>query len=310
MREERNALAALLTFAASCTIFAVIHIFGFARTSTEVASNVERLSTFGQNPNTLARHLGVAVLILIGLSYGRRKPAFPFSIVVWPFVALILFAIESTGARGGVLALGAGLLFFALGGEGPAARIRNIVVVVLAISFCLWMVLQSETMAQRFERSYDEGSMAQRENLYPAAWKMVLERPLLGFGPTLNMWELGSRVGEPDHPFRDTHDLLLEILTVTGALGAIPFFAGVLLCLYSAWIGRWGPEGVLPLATMVAILVSNIGANLLYDKFYWLLMAYALASKDTWSDRYRAMHDFGDSGYSRSSTSERLSVNL
>jgi O-antigen ligase len=232
------------------------------------------------------------VLILIGLSYGRRKPAFAYSIVVWPLVALILYALQTTGARGGLIALGSGLLFFSLGGEGVATRVRNIGVVLLAITFCIWMALQSETMAQRFEKSFDEGSMAQRENLYPAAWKMVVDRPLLGWGPTLNMWELGSRVGEPDHPFRDTHDLLLEILTVSGVFGAIPFFAGVFLCLHSSWRGQKGAEGVLPLATTVAILVSNVGANLLYNKVYWLLIAYALASKDQWSDKNQPERSF------------------
>jgi O-antigen ligase len=278
MREQRTAQAALLTLAASCIILAVIHILGFARTSTEVASNIERLSTFGQNPNTLARHLSFGALTLVGLGYGRRKRAFAGPIIVWPFVLLILMAIESTGARGGVIALGAGLLFLGLGGEGPAERMRNIVIVALAISFAVWLSFRSETMVQRFEKSIDEGSMAQRENLYPVAWKMFLDRPLLGWGPTLNMWELGSRVGETDHPFRDTHNLLLEVLTVTGVVGAIPFFAGIFLCLLSAWNSRAGPEGVLPLAAIVAILVANVGANLHYNKLFWLVLAYALAS--------------------------------
>jgi hypothetical protein len=65
---------------------------------------------------------------------------------------------------------------------------------------------------------------------------------------------------------------------VTGVVGAIPFFAGIFLCLLSAWNSRAGPEGVLPLAAIVAILVANVGANLHYNKLFWLVLAYALAS--------------------------------
>lgn len=278
MRDQRTAQAALLTLAASCIILAGIHILGLARTTTEIASNIERLSTFGQNPNSLARHLSFGALTLVGLGYGRSKRALRVPLLIWPFVLLLIMAIESTGARGSVIALAAGLLFFVLGGEQPAARIRNIVIVALALSFAIWMSLRSETMVQRFEKSIDEGSMAQRENLYPTAWKMFLDRPLLGWGPTLNMWELGTRVGEADHPFRDTHNLLLEVLTVTGVIGAIPFFVGVFLCLLAAWNARAGPEGVLPLAAIVAILVANVGANLHYNKLFWLVLTYALAS--------------------------------
>lgn len=278
LREQRSAKIALLTFAASCTILAVVHLSGIARTTTEVGSNVLRLSTFGQNPNALGRHLALGIIALVGIAYGRNKRAFRPTVVVWPLVVLILMALASTGARGGILALGTGLLVFAIGGKTSAQRVRNVLVVMLAIGFCVWVSLRSETMERRFVRTIDEGSMAQRENLYPIAWRMFLDKPLLGWGPTINMWELGSRVSEHDHPFRDTHDLLLELLTVAGAIGSTPFLIGILLCIRGAWRGRTGAEGVLPLAMMVAILVANVGANLHYDKLYWLLMAYAMAS--------------------------------
>ena len=278
LREDRTAKGAVLSLAAAGVLLALIHLLGVARTTTEIASNVERLSTFGQNPNTLGRHLSLGLLALIGIAYSRRKAPFRPAFVVWPMVLLVLMAITSTGSRGSLIALGAGLLVFALGKDGAAARFRNVLVVAAAIGLAIWVSYRSETMEQRFERTLNEGSLAHREDIYPVAWKMVLDRPLLGWGPTINMWELGSRIGEPDHRFRDTHNLLLEILTVTGILGAIPFFAGILLCLRAAWKGRDGPAGVLPLALLASILVSNAGANLLYNKITWILLAYALTS--------------------------------
>jgi O-antigen ligase len=277
MREERTAKAALLTLVAACVILAVIHISGIARTTTEVHSNVERFSTFGQNPNSLGRHLAVGLLALAGLAYGRGKVALRSPFLVWPLFALILMAIASTGSRGTVLALGAGLSVFMLGGENLNVRLRNMLVVALALGFCIWVFSRSEIMEQRFESTIGEGSLAKREDIFPAAWGMFLEKPLAGWGPTLNMWELGFRVGEPDHPFRDTHNLLLEVLTVTGVLGAVPLFAGILLCFRAAWRARGGPEGILPLA-MITFIMAYVGANLHYSKLQWLILSYALAS--------------------------------
>ena len=133
-------------------------------------------------------------------------------------------------------------------------------------------------MWSRIEATLDKGSLAKREAIFPEAWGMFVESPVIGWGPVNNMEELGTRVGEPDHPRRDTHNIFLELLTATGLLGAIPFLGGLLLCIRTAWSARSGPQGALPLALIIAVSVANIGANLLYAKLYWFILAYVLAA--------------------------------
>src|SRR2546430_4868572 len=55
---------------------------------------------------------------------------------------------------------------------------------------------------------------------------MAAERPLVGWGPVNNKYELGIRLDERIHRRRDAHNLLLEVLTATGAFGAVPFLVG------------------------------------------------------------------------------------
>ena len=63
-----------------------------------------------------------------------------------------------------------------------------------------------------------------------------------------------------------------------GLLGAIPFFAGVCLCLWAAWRARQSTWGVLPLALIMTLLVANMSGNWIHWKLTWLILAFCLAS--------------------------------
>jgi O-antigen ligase len=132
----------------------------------------------------------------------------------------------------------------------------------------------------RWEHTLFKGDLAKRDKIMPRAWDMFLEKPLLGWGPVSNLVELGSREGMPS---RDTHNVYLWVLTETGLLGAIPFFAGLWLSLRAAWRARFGSEGTLPMAMLVCLLIINMGITWHNRKIFWLTMAYVLAS--AWSVR-------------------------
>ncbi len=278
LRDDRTAQMTLLILVAGCTVLSLFQLLGIASSAVEIGSDVERFTVLGQNPNNIARMFSMGLLALVGLTYGKSKSALRPGFIAWPLFGLMLVALVNTGSRGGFLALAVGLLTVMSGGKTLWHRFRNLLVAVLAIGFCIWVSYESETMRVRFEKSIDEGSMAKREMIFPAAWQLFLESPLIGWGPVNNTWKLGSRVGEPDHPSRDTHNLGLELLTATGILGAIPFLIGICFCVRSAWKARSGTQGVLPFAMIAAILISNMGANMLHSKLQWFVFSYALAS--------------------------------
>ena len=72
-----------------------------------------------------------------------------------------------------------------------------------------------------------------REKIFPEAVGMILERPLIGWGPLNHVWELGPRVG---HPFRDEHNVYLSIL----GRGRVRWELSRFLS-YSGFVG--GPRG-------------------------------------------------------------------
>ena len=132
-----------------------------------------------------------------------------------------------------------------------------------------------EAVRVRWERTFYDQSLAGRERIYPEAIGMILERPLIGWGPVNHFWELGPRLGEP---YRDEHNVYLWILAEVGVLGAIPFFAGLWLCWRAAWIARHGLQGVLPLAMLFFLLTASMSGTNHNRKYYWVILSHALAA--------------------------------
>jgi O-antigen ligase len=198
--------------------------------------------------------------------------------IAWPVAALIGLALVLGGSRGGLLALAFGLWTFSWTGTTFGARVRNVAVALIAIGFAAWGAFQSPVMRQRVEVAM-QGDLAGREKIFPAAWQMVKDRPLYGWGPS-NQHVLAARLRLPPalHLTRDTHNLFLEIITATGTLGATLYLIGLWLCGWSSWKARRGIEGILPAAQMAALLVGNLSGNFIALKLQWVLLAYALAS--------------------------------
>lgn len=275
LRDEYIATRVLRIVVIATAILAVMTILGIA---TKVGAGSQRVTVFGQNPNRAAVMLGAGLLALVGLTYGRAHSAIRHRFIVWPLAAMIGLAMVKGGSRGGILAMAAGLWMFAFGGRTFLIRLRNAAVAVLAIAFCVWLMFRSPVMARRISAA-EGGDLAGRQKIFPAAWGMFREKPLIGWGPN-NQYVLAVRLRLPPELWtsRDTHNLVLEVLTGTGLMGFVPFFIGIWLCVRAAWKARAGPQGILPFAMLAALAVANMSGNWIVLKLQWVILAYAMAS--------------------------------
>jgi O-antigen ligase len=282
MKFQRVAAAALVALVASCVTLAVLQLSGLG--TTTYGAGAERLSALGQNANFLAGILSIGLLTLLYLAYGRDPGLVRPRFLTWPLLALLGIGVILTGSRGGLVGLGAGLVIFALRGRSIQARMRTSFLFLLPAAIVVGAFVFSEAARQRWEQSLEASNLAKREHLYPAAWEMFLEEPLVGWGPVRHTYELGWRtrsVGwEFDVPYRDTHNLILFVLTQVGLLGSVPFLIGMFLCLKAAWTGRTKTQGLLPLALIVALCFMNLSGTWIYYKLHWFILAYALAAED------------------------------
>lgn len=272
---------ALLAFVVSCTIVSVLQISGVA--TVKIAQG--RSSMFADNANTVGANLSLALIALVGIAYGRMKVDKRMALFAGACFAVIGIAIVMTGSRGALLGLLAGLAVLIIKEGGGGIKLKVGLVAVLAIAFLVWASYTDEAMRTRWENTLYKGSLAKREEIIPQAWAMFLEKPVLGWGPVAHYVELGYRFSETS---KDTHNLYLWVLTETGLLGSIPFFAGLWLSVKAAWRARSGREGSLPMAMLVCLLTVNMAATWHNRKMFWLTMAYVLAS--AWSLRQVSQH--------------------
>jgi O-antigen ligase len=281
LRHDHVARAALWSFVIACIVRALLPFVGVGRTGEAVWTGGERITAFGQNANWSAKLLSMGVLILVGLMYVHPRAPKRLRWLALAGIAGMGVAIVDTGSRGGILALAIGLLAFAFGpssGRSRWAVVRNGLIGVASIAFLAVAAMRTEVMRNRFEDTASTGNMAGREVLFPTLWQMFLERPWTGWGSVNNQFELADRIAEQDRLKRDSHNLVLEVLTTTGIVGAVPFFMALALIVRAAWRARHGLHGITPIALLVLAGAGAMSGNPITNKLFWLTMAYAVAA--------------------------------
>jgi O-antigen ligase len=277
-QNERLSRAVLWSLIAGCVIRALMPIVGIGRTATAQGLGGERVTALGQTPNQSAQVLALGLLALIGLCYMYPRKGWRPRYLAWGGVGLIAVALVATGSRGGLITLAVGLMVVLTSGHTMRLRVRNATVALVALGVLAIASSRSELLMRRFEAAIEERDLAGREEIYPLSVGMFLEKPLLGWGPMTNKYELASRLRSVTHYRRDAHNALLELLTASGILGALPFVLGVWLCFHAAWRGRRGERGVLPLAMVIAVMIANTSGNRLTGPITWLVLAYGLTT--------------------------------
>ena len=277
LRQEGIYRRVLRALVLGCLVRSALPILGIGRTAHLQGTGGERVTALGQNANQSAHVLAIGLLALIGLAYIQPKGPDRLRALGWGAVGLIGIGMVATGSRGGLVVFSVGMLVYLSTGRTLRTRVRNVAIGLVGFALMLLLVLKSDVMLGRLAK-VPEGSFSQRENIFPTLLGMMREKPLLGWGPITNKYELARRLGDAIHDRRDAHNIMLEVLTASGLLGAIPFCLGLWLCVHSAWLARASPRGVVPLALLLAVLAGNMSENRIAGPLLWLILGCALAS--------------------------------
>ena len=269
LRDPRAMRGALLTFAAACFLRAAMQVLGIGATYHEEWTGGVRTTLMGQNPNHSAIILAAGLVTVLSLRW---------KVVGWCLAGIIGVALIQTGSRGGLMCAAVGTLALLWHGRTAWARIRGVFLGLVVLALLGVAALRSPMLSARFEEVITEHSLAGRERIYPAVLSMISERPVLGWGPVENQYEIAQRIGEEKLEKRDAHNLLLELFSTTGFLGAVPFLIGLALCVREAWRARRSRWQLLPFALLMSVLTGSISGTWIAAKVLWFALAVALAA--------------------------------
>jgi O-antigen ligase len=258
----------LLTFALACFLRAAMQVLGIGTTYHAEWTGGYRATVLGQNPNYSAIILSAGIVAVLHLRV---------RVVAWLMAGVIGVALIQTGSRGGLLCAAAGALSLLWHGRTFWSRVRGVMVGCVVLALLAFAAFRSPMLSARFQEVVTEHSLAGRERIYPAVVSMIVERPLLGWGPVENQYEIAQRIAEEKLDRRDAHNLLFELFSTTGILGAVPFLIGLALCIREAWRARQGPWSMLPFALLASVLVGCISGAWIASKVLWFVLAVALA---------------------------------
>lgn len=274
LRDEKLARRSLFAYAVSSSILA-LGLLGLVPGLSE--ENIgERVAAFETNPNTAAQHIVLSLLSIMGLVLCGAFPGLRAKVFVTPLGLALIAGLVASGSRAALVAfvIGSGLYLW------PHWRSRRVVksfvIAAFGIGAIIFLVARDPEFVDRIVAA-SEGEGAGREVIYPVALEMILQDPILGWGPEQALYELGNRLGLPKG--RDAHNLYLDIFLSVGLIGAIPFFIGLGLCVHSALKGRTvGGFWLIPLALITANLLACLFHTNITWKPQWLVFAFAIAA--------------------------------
>lgn len=145
------------------------------------AGSAYRVGALMGHPNLLAAYLALLLPIFIGLLYARYSASrkWLFGILAALGGAALLLTLSRSGWAAFGLAM---LLLLAVVFMHPAMLARNTNLKIAMVGICLLGALMAaDTVVRRFSMS-DPGATDFRSEWVVIAWKMVQERPVLGFG--------------------------------------------------------------------------------------------------------------------------------
>jgi O-antigen ligase len=289
LRIPEVARKALWSFVLGCAVVGWMNVLGIFTRVVETDQTIRRI-VFGQDANLLGGNMAIGLVALMALTFGSETRLFSRQtmlggIVAFPLAKCLMLA----GSRGAILAVAAGVIAYMFQTSDVKSFRRNALVALLAAAALGVVIYRSDSMLKRYQRTLSTGSMSGREEIYPQAWAMFAEKPWFGWGPIDSTYELGQRTagfsigshnaqGRTANLNKDTHNLVLDILTSMGLVGGAPLFICLLACTGAAWSARGGVHGTGPLALVTVVLLLSMDANWSASKQGWIVMAYAAVS--------------------------------
>ncbi|MBX2865985.1 MAG: O-antigen ligase family protein [Leptolyngbyaceae cyanobacterium MAG.088] len=246
--------------------------------------------------NKLGAQMALTTIFLLTTQYihvfrGKWNQLIKFALIL---AAFMVIASKSTTAL--LASVTMALTFFICNALKLNYRYMVIAIstiILVAGSTSIYIQANADALLSVFGKGTD---LSGRDELWPAVWHMISQRPLLGYGYE-GFW--GPAGGPADllrqlvgWPAPNAHNGFLEILLSVGWIGAIIFFTGFFLTtIKSVHLVRLTKQSyaICPVIVLVFLTLSNMTESNLFIRDSWILYVWASLSSiqilSTWSNQ-------------------------
>lgn len=243
---------------------------------------VERTAGLSSDPNFATSLAGIGILgcfvILISFNLLNKYARMAFIV----FCIGCLLSVAQMSSRGGVLSITVGL--FALGvvywrKEKSWTPLFCLAALVVAAGFAVW---QSDLFRSRIEKTISSGDTAGRLEIWEATLRVWSSHPIVGCGFEKYLYAVGTLIGEPQ---RNTHNTILSVLVSTGIVGVVPVLVVMFRIISKLTKSTNNWDGMLSASWIALDIMASLSLNLEHQKWFWITLAFALASDHSTEDR-------------------------
>lgn len=277
------AYGGLWAFVIGASLCALFHIAGIG--VVEVDQGIDgRSAIFDQNANEIGEIYGLSLVALVALGLFRNTKQ-KLRFLVFPLAASVAIGLAKTGSRTGTLFAMLGILILLPQTRAFVPRVKRYLVILLVAIVFAGVISQIPTVLKRFETaSSGPATDESRVRMIPVLWEIFLRSPITGTGPDRYQYELTRRampyLAEKQQTI-SCHHLALLLLVETGVIGFTIFFIGLGKALVSAWRGRNGRCGLLPMAWLLPMSLGGLAiCSDVFAPVFWIAIAYSLAARD------------------------------
>src|SRR5262249_44022305 len=203
LRDEKFARSVLLAYSITSGLLAVGNILqlpGFYQMSPD-----------GRDVSFVTSSMTFAALITIGLCLYTSYKHFLSKIFLLVITFFLLVPMVRSGSRSAILAFMIGSSAYVLPHWRSKRTWIAIVLVIFSFVAVLYISADNSAVLERWLRTYYEGDLSGRDEIYAIAGDMILEKPVLGWSVAGN-YELGRREGGRFFSIaRDTHNTYLAV---------------------------------------------------------------------------------------------------
>lgn len=221
------------------------------------------------DPNVVVGFIAPGAILLLLLMKRKFLPWF----VALPSVAVIVLAIFLTGSRGGVLAVGASVVFYLFAyvvKERLSTRkiliLTGMIIAIIGVLYFLITYLDASIVNRVFHIDMTEGSSLDRIQLLKNAWGYFSDREIFGLGCG------GLDAVSNNH---GAHNMYMFVLADMGIVGGILFMFAILSLMYKVWrTVDWELTVVLVCTCCIIFFLDSYHAKYFWNTILFLGMNY------------------------------------